>query len=107
MGYRDLISEDLTVDMFKEQLLHLLLSFAVINPKNSLPLAHQLFTSSIRERGVKYNSYLIFPTERDLPVGLDQKIITWELVQKEHYLVNLEQEKKESNEERLKATSNK
>uniref|UniRef100_A0A8D2NHY0 Transient receptor potential cation channel subfamily M member 5 n=1 Tax=Zonotrichia albicollis TaxID=44394 RepID=A0A8D2NHY0_ZONAL len=38
--------------------------------------------------------------ERDLPVGLDQKIITWELVQKEHYLVNLEQEKKESNEER-------
>ncbi|NXI11218.1 TRPM5 protein, partial [Irena cyanogastra] len=45
--------------------------------------------------------------ERDLPVGLDQKIITWELVQKEHYLVNLEQDKKESNEERLKATSNK
>uniref|UniRef100_A0A8C3TJJ2 Transient receptor potential cation channel subfamily M member 5 n=1 Tax=Catharus ustulatus TaxID=91951 RepID=A0A8C3TJJ2_CATUS len=33
--------------------------------------------------------------ERDLPVGLDQKIITWELVQKEHYLVSLEQEKKE------------
>ncbi|XP_027557816.1 transient receptor potential cation channel subfamily M member 5 [Neopelma chrysocephalum] len=45
--------------------------------------------------------------ERDLPLSLDQKIITWELVQKEHYLVNLEQEKKESNEERLKATSNK
>ncbi|NWX55265.1 TRPM5 protein, partial [Promerops cafer] len=45
--------------------------------------------------------------ERDLPVSLDQKIITWELVQKEHYLINLEQEKKESNEERLKATSNK
>ncbi|NWX14641.1 TRPM5 protein, partial [Aegotheles bennettii] len=45
--------------------------------------------------------------ERDLPVGLDQKIITWELMQKENYLVNLEQERKESNEERLKATSNK
>ncbi|NXG26274.1 TRPM5 protein, partial [Grallaria varia] len=45
--------------------------------------------------------------ERDLPVGLDQKITTWELVQKERYLVKLEQEKKESNEERLKATSNK
>ncbi|NXS29887.1 TRPM5 protein, partial [Pomatostomus ruficeps] len=45
--------------------------------------------------------------ERDLPVGLDQKIITWELVQKERYLVNLEEEKKESNEERLKATSTK
>ncbi|KFP82076.1 Transient receptor potential cation channel subfamily M member 5, partial [Apaloderma vittatum] len=45
--------------------------------------------------------------ERDLSVGLDQKIITWELVQKENYLVNLEQERKESNEERLKATSNK
>ncbi|NXH18229.1 TRPM5 protein, partial [Bucco capensis] len=45
--------------------------------------------------------------ERDLPVGLDQKIITWELVQKENYLVNLEQERKESNEERLKATFHK
>uniref|UniRef100_A0A8B9Z5S2 Transient receptor potential cation channel subfamily M member 5 n=1 Tax=Buteo japonicus TaxID=224669 RepID=A0A8B9Z5S2_9AVES len=45
--------------------------------------------------------------ERDLPVGLDQKIITWELVQKENYLVKVEQERKESNEERLKATSNK
>uniref|UniRef100_A0A663M778 Transient receptor potential cation channel subfamily M member 5 n=1 Tax=Athene cunicularia TaxID=194338 RepID=A0A663M778_ATHCN len=45
--------------------------------------------------------------ERDLPVGLDQKIITWELVQKENYLVNLEQERKASSEERLKATSNK
>ncbi|NXN14320.1 TRPM5 protein, partial [Indicator maculatus] len=45
--------------------------------------------------------------ERDLPVGLDQKIITWELVQKENYLVSLEQERKESNEERLKVTSNK
>ncbi|KAM9555986.1 transient receptor potential cation channel subfamily M member 5 isoform 1-T1 [Guaruba guarouba] len=45
--------------------------------------------------------------ERDLPVGLDQKIVTWELVQKENYLVSLEQERKESNEERLKATSNK
>lgn len=47
------------------------------------------------------------PTERDLPVGLDQKIVTWELVQKENYLINLERERKESNEERLKATSNK
>ncbi|NXL91702.1 TRPM5 protein, partial [Alectura lathami] len=45
--------------------------------------------------------------ERDLPVGLDQNIVTWELVQKENYLVSLEQERKESNEERLKATSNK
>ncbi|KFP75112.1 Transient receptor potential cation channel subfamily M member 5, partial [Acanthisitta chloris] len=38
---------------------------------------------------------------------LDQKIIKWELAQKDQYLVRLEQEKKESNEERLKATSNK
>ncbi|KFR11282.1 Transient receptor potential cation channel subfamily M member 5, partial [Opisthocomus hoazin] len=45
--------------------------------------------------------------EKDLPVALDQKIITWELVQKENYLVKLEQERKESNEERLKTTSNK
>ncbi|XP_025057921.1 transient receptor potential cation channel subfamily M member 5 [Alligator sinensis] len=45
--------------------------------------------------------------ERDLPDGLDQKIITWELVQKENYLANLEQMTKESNEERLKKTSNK
>ncbi|NXK94054.1 TRPM5 protein, partial [Formicarius rufipectus] len=44
--------------------------------------------------------------EKD-PVGLDQKVIIWELVQKERYLVNLEQEKKASNEERLKATAKK
>ncbi|NWX97608.1 TRPM5 protein, partial [Nothoprocta ornata] len=45
--------------------------------------------------------------ERDFPDSLDQKIITWELVQKENYLVNLEQERKESNDERLKVTCNK
>uniref|UniRef100_A0A674I4L5 Transient receptor potential cation channel subfamily M member 5 n=1 Tax=Terrapene triunguis TaxID=2587831 RepID=A0A674I4L5_9SAUR len=45
--------------------------------------------------------------ERDLPDCLDQKIITWEVVQKENYLANLEQKKKESNEERLKKTFNK
>uniref|UniRef100_A0A8D0GBQ5 Transient receptor potential cation channel subfamily M member 5 n=1 Tax=Sphenodon punctatus TaxID=8508 RepID=A0A8D0GBQ5_SPHPU len=45
--------------------------------------------------------------ERDLPDGLDQKIITWEAVQKENYLANLEEKKKESNEEILKKTSNK
>lgn len=62
-----------------------------------------------REKGSKIQFLISFfpPIERDLPVGLDQKIITWELVQKENYLVNLEQERKESNEERLKATSNK
>uniref|UniRef100_A0A8C7EDY0 Transient receptor potential cation channel subfamily M member 5 n=1 Tax=Nothoprocta perdicaria TaxID=30464 RepID=A0A8C7EDY0_NOTPE len=43
--------------------------------------------------------------ERDFPDSLDQKIITWELVQKENYLVNLDQERKESNDERLKVTS--
>uniref|UniRef100_A0A8C8SPL9 Transient receptor potential cation channel subfamily M member 5 n=1 Tax=Pelusios castaneus TaxID=367368 RepID=A0A8C8SPL9_9SAUR len=45
--------------------------------------------------------------EKDLPNSLDQKIITWEMVQKENYLANLEQKKKESNEERLKKTFNK
>ncbi|XP_062431941.1 transient receptor potential cation channel subfamily M member 5 [Rhea pennata] len=45
--------------------------------------------------------------ERDLPDSVDQKIITWELVQKENFLVNLEQQRKESNEERLKVTYNK
>ncbi|KAL8169952.1 UNVERIFIED_CONTAM: Transient receptor putative cation channel subfamily M member 5 [Gekko kuhli] len=45
--------------------------------------------------------------ERDLPEGLDQKIITWEMLQKENYLANLEKKKKESNEERLKKMSDK
>lgn len=60
-------------------------------------------------RSVLLKIYLscLFYTERDLPDGLDQKIITWELVQKENYLANLEQMTKESNEERLKKTSNK
>ncbi|XP_077177636.1 transient receptor potential cation channel subfamily M member 5 [Paroedura picta] len=45
--------------------------------------------------------------ERDLPEGLDQKIITWEMLQKENYLANLEKKKNESNEERLKKMSDK
>ncbi|XP_062974482.1 transient receptor potential cation channel subfamily M member 5, partial [Elgaria multicarinata webbii] len=45
--------------------------------------------------------------ERDLPEGLDQKIITWEVLQKENYLANLETKQKESNEERLKNMSDK
>ncbi|KAM6459127.1 transient receptor potential cation channel subfamily M member 5 [Liasis olivaceus] len=45
--------------------------------------------------------------ERDLPEGLDQKLITWEVLQKENYLANLETKKKESNEEKLKKMSDK
>ncbi|KAJ6616859.1 hypothetical protein lerEdw1_015082 [Lerista edwardsae] len=45
--------------------------------------------------------------EKDLPEGLDQQIITWEMLQKENYLANLETKKKESNEERLKKMSEK
>nr|XP_033783909.1 transient receptor potential cation channel subfamily M member 5 isoform X2 [Geotrypetes seraphini] len=45
--------------------------------------------------------------ERDLSDGLDQKMMAWETVQKEIYLANLEKQKKESNEERLKTASNK
>nr|XP_056707932.1 transient receptor potential cation channel subfamily M member 5 [Euleptes europaea] len=45
--------------------------------------------------------------ERDLPEVLDQKIITWEMLQKENYLANLEKNTKESNEERLKKMSDK
>ncbi|XP_061468754.1 transient receptor potential cation channel subfamily M member 5 [Rhineura floridana] len=45
--------------------------------------------------------------ERDLPGGLDKKIITWEVLQKENYLANLETKKKESSEERLKKMSDK
>ncbi|KAL7992121.1 hypothetical protein Chor_016377 [Crotalus horridus] len=45
--------------------------------------------------------------ERDIPEDLDQKLITWELLQKENYLANLEIKKKESNEEKLKKMSDK
>uniref|UniRef100_A0A8D0C733 Transient receptor potential cation channel subfamily M member 5 n=1 Tax=Salvator merianae TaxID=96440 RepID=A0A8D0C733_SALMN len=45
--------------------------------------------------------------ERDLPEGLDQKIITWEMLQKENYLASLETKIKESNEGRLKKMSDK
>uniref|UniRef100_H3A629 Transient receptor potential cation channel subfamily M member 5 n=1 Tax=Latimeria chalumnae TaxID=7897 RepID=H3A629_LATCH len=45
--------------------------------------------------------------ERNLAEGLDQKLVTWETVQKENYLANLEKGKRESSEERLKKTSNK
>ncbi|XP_013913599.1 PREDICTED: transient receptor potential cation channel subfamily M member 5 isoform X1 [Thamnophis sirtalis] len=45
--------------------------------------------------------------ERDIPEELDQKLITWEMLQKENYLANLETKKKESNEEKLKKMSDK
>ncbi|KAM6980492.1 transient receptor potential cation channel subfamily M member 5 [Aplochiton taeniatus] len=45
--------------------------------------------------------------ERELPVGLDQRLMTWETVQKENYLANMERHHWESSEERLKMTSSK
>uniref|UniRef100_A0A8C9RN27 Transient receptor potential cation channel, subfamily M, member 5 n=1 Tax=Scleropages formosus TaxID=113540 RepID=A0A8C9RN27_SCLFO len=45
--------------------------------------------------------------ERELPPGLDQKLMTWETVQKENYLAKLEYHHRESSEERLRNTSSK
>ncbi|XP_030650049.1 transient receptor potential cation channel subfamily M member 5 [Chanos chanos] len=45
--------------------------------------------------------------ERELPPGLDQKLMTWETVQKENYLAKLERQHWESSEERLRNTSSK
>uniref|UniRef100_A0A3Q3QVF4 Transient receptor potential cation channel, subfamily M, member 5 n=1 Tax=Monopterus albus TaxID=43700 RepID=A0A3Q3QVF4_MONAL len=45
--------------------------------------------------------------ERELPPGLDQRLITWETVQKENYLAKRERQHWESSEERLKSTSSK
>ncbi|XP_072527477.1 transient receptor potential cation channel subfamily M member 5 [Salminus brasiliensis] len=45
--------------------------------------------------------------ERELPAGLDQKLMTWETVQKENYLARLERRHLDSSEERLKSTSSK
>ncbi|XP_061594992.1 transient receptor potential cation channel subfamily M member 5 isoform X2 [Cololabis saira] len=45
--------------------------------------------------------------EREMPAGLDQRLITWETVQKENYLAKLERQHWESSEERLKSTSSK
>ncbi|KAL2088932.1 hypothetical protein ACEWY4_015831 [Coilia grayii] len=45
--------------------------------------------------------------ERELPPVLDQKLMTWETVQKENYLARLERQHWESSEERLKSTSSK
>ncbi|XP_061830802.2 transient receptor potential cation channel subfamily M member 5 [Nerophis lumbriciformis] len=45
--------------------------------------------------------------ERELPAGLDQRLMTWETVQKENYLAKLERQHWDSSEERLKSTSSK
>ncbi|MEQ2257509.1 hypothetical protein ILYODFUR_035504, partial [Ilyodon furcidens] len=45
--------------------------------------------------------------ERELPAGLDQRLITWETVQKENYLAKVERQHWESSEERLRSTSSK
>ncbi|KAI4553456.1 hypothetical protein MJT46_016750 [Ovis ammon polii x Ovis aries] len=41
-------------------------------------------------------------TERDLPEPLDQKVVTWEAVQKENFLSELEKRRKEGQEELLR-----
>ncbi|XP_036903692.1 transient receptor potential cation channel subfamily M member 5 [Sturnira hondurensis] len=43
--------------------------------------------------------------ERDLPEPLEQKVVTWEAVQKESYLSRLERQKRDSGEEMLRRTS--
>ncbi|XP_066234344.1 transient receptor potential cation channel subfamily M member 5 [Saccopteryx leptura] len=43
--------------------------------------------------------------ERDLPEPLDQKMVTWEAVQKESYLSKLEKRKRDSQEEVLRRTA--
>ncbi|XP_059927189.1 transient receptor potential cation channel subfamily M member 5 [Gadus macrocephalus] len=45
--------------------------------------------------------------ERELPAGLDQRLMTWETVQKENYLAHQECRLLESSEERLRSTSSK
>ncbi|XP_076853992.1 transient receptor potential cation channel subfamily M member 5 isoform X2 [Brachyhypopomus gauderio] len=45
--------------------------------------------------------------EREMPAGLDQKLMTWETVQKENYLARLERHHLESSEQRLRSTSSK
>lgn len=45
-----------------------------------------------------------FP-ERDLAEPLDQKMVTWETVQKENYLSRLERQRKDSKEEVLRKTA--
>ncbi|KAM9078718.1 LOW QUALITY PROTEIN: transient receptor potential cation channel subfamily M member 5 [Megaptera novaeangliae] len=43
--------------------------------------------------------------ERDLPEALDQKVVTWEAVQKENFLSELEKRRKDSGEELLRETA--
>uniref|UniRef100_A0A8C6W0N3 Transient receptor potential cation channel, subfamily M, member 5 n=1 Tax=Nothobranchius furzeri TaxID=105023 RepID=A0A8C6W0N3_NOTFU len=62
----------------------------------------QVFLSLVKRPEPK-QEYL----ERELPSGLDQRLITWETVQKENYLAKLERQHWESSEERLKSTSSK
>ncbi|KAM9422687.1 transient receptor potential cation channel subfamily M member 5 [Salvelinus alpinus] len=60
----------------------------------------QLLLSLVKRPGPKLEQL-----ERELPAGLDQRLITWETVQKENYLAKLERQHLESSEERLNTTS--
>lgn len=53
------------------------------------------------------SSLLLSPTlpERDLPDPLDQKIITWETVQKENFLSTMEKRRRDSEGEVLRKTA--
>lgn len=56
---------------------------------------------------IALQSLLLFPTlpERDLPDPLDQKIITWETVQKENFLSTMEKRRRDSQGEVLRKTA--
>ncbi|XP_072495576.1 transient receptor potential cation channel subfamily M member 5 isoform X1 [Notamacropus eugenii] len=61
--------------------------------------------SLILKKAFKQEEHKREHLERDLPDSLDQKIVTWETVQKENFLANLEKRRKESTKETLKKTS--
>ncbi|XP_020826469.1 transient receptor potential cation channel subfamily M member 5 isoform X4 [Phascolarctos cinereus] len=61
--------------------------------------------SLILKRAFKQQEHKREHLERDLPDSLDQKIVTWETVQKENFLANLEKRRKESTRETLKKMS--
>ncbi|XP_043827966.1 transient receptor potential cation channel subfamily M member 5 [Dromiciops gliroides] len=60
--------------------------------------------SLILKKAFKQEEHKKEHLERDLPDTLDQKIVTWETVQKENFLANLEKRRKESTKETLKKT---
>ncbi|XP_058382132.1 LOW QUALITY PROTEIN: transient receptor potential cation channel subfamily M member 5 [Diceros bicornis minor] len=92
-------------DMFwKFQRYHLIVEYHE-RPALAPPFILLSHLSLVLKRAFQKDKQKRARLERDLPEALDQKMVTWEAVQKENFLSKLEKQRKDSEQEVLRKTA--